>query len=135
LVPIRTRSGVGADVVVFLTSGRAVIVEKKERVLREGRPRLHLILNERVETALRYLEPKEQRRVSSHLKILEVHDPENISRNYPKLAAEQDAKEMFLLRVSPRLRAIFWYPGDGSVVVEDLASHEVLSRHFRRIES
>jgi hypothetical protein len=110
-------------------------MEKASTEQHAERPRLRLILNERVEMALRYLDEKERRQVLRRLKILEFHSPQDISGKFPRLASDPDAEAMFLLRLSKRLRAIFRYPGNGTVVVEDLASHEVLSRYFRRIES
>jgi|SRR5271166_2906426 len=110
-------------------------MEKAMGVPDTARPRLHLILNERVEMALRYLDQKERRQVLKRLQILEVHSPENVAGKFPRLASAPGSKAMYLFRLTKRLRAIFWYPGDGTVVVEDLVSHEVLSRHFRRFES
>jgi len=92
-------------------------------------------LTERAETALRYLDPEEADHAKRSLRILETHDPANVSEKFPRLVAEESSKAIFLLRISPRLRALFSYPGDGTVVVEDLTSREVLSRHLQSVAS
>lgn len=98
----------------------------------EKRPRLHLILDERAETALRYLSDKDRQRVLAHLRILEVHSPENVKAKYPRLPSQPGLPPHYLLRLTPKLRAIFRYPDDNTVVVEDVVAHELLAR-FRRV--
>jgi len=98
----------------------------------EKRPRLHLVLDERAETALRYLSEKDRQRVIAHLPILEVHSPENVKAGYRRLPSRPGSPPRYLLRLTPKLRAIFRYPDDNTVVVEDIVAHELLAR-FRRV--
>jgi hypothetical protein len=95
---------------------------------KESRSQLHLVLDERAETALRYLNDKERQRVVAKLQILETHSPESVKAKYPKLASQPGSAPHYLLRLTPKLRAIFRYLGDNTVVVEDVVAHELLAR-------
>ncbi len=100
-----------------------------------ARPRLRLVLDERAEAALRYLDETERRQVVQRLGILAAHSPENIAKKFPRLQSAPGSPPMYLLRLTKRLRAIFRYVGPDTVLVEDLVSHDILTRHFRRAES
>jgi hypothetical protein len=93
---------------------------------------MQLILDERVEKALRHLAPREANRARDAMRVLEYQKPETVRQLFPKLQSQGEPGQLFLLRVTPRLRAIFRYSEDGSVVIEDLVSHDVLTRHFLR---
>ena len=58
-------------------------MENATRVQHAERHPLRLILTERVEMALRYLDEKERRQVLRRLEILKVHSPESISGKFP----------------------------------------------------
>lgn len=96
-----------------------------------ARARLRLVLDERVETALRYLDETERRQVVQRLEILETHSPENIAKTFRRLQSAPGSPPMYLIRLTNRLRAIFRYVGQDTVFVEDLVSHDILTRHFR----
>lgn len=102
--------------------------------LNESRSQMHLVLDERAETALRYLNDNERLRILDKLRVLESHSPENINAKYPQLASQPGSPPHYLLRLTPKLRAIFSYPGDNTVVVEDVVAQEILGR-FRRAAS
>jgi hypothetical protein len=110
------------------------VVETMINSSKESRSQLHLVLDERAETALRYLNDKERQRVLAKLQILEIHSPESVKAKYPKLASQPGSAPHYLLRLTPKLRAIFRYLGDNTVVVEDVVAHELLAR-FRRATS
>ena len=97
---------------------------------------MRLTLHERVETALRYLAPEEQKRAINALEALKHQNARLNRQRLPRLSPSQGSEQLFLYRVSPRLRAIVRYSEDDSaVVIEDLVSHAVLKRHFRRVDS
>jgi hypothetical protein len=86
---------------------------------------LHLVLDERAETALRYLNDKERQRVLAKLEILEIHSPESVKAKYPKLASQPGSAPHYFLRLTPKLRAIFRSLGDNTVVVEDVQARHM----------
>jgi len=100
----------------------------------EKHPQLHLVLHERAETALRYLTEKDRERVMAHLPILEVLSPEKIKQSYKRLQSQSGSPTHYILRLTPKLRAIFRYADDNTVIVEDIVAHELLAR-FRRVAS
>lgn len=61
---------------------------------KESRSQLHLIL--------------------AKLQILEIHSPESVKAKYPKLASQPGSAPHYLLRLTPKLRAIFRYLGDNT---------------------
>jgi hypothetical protein len=97
---------------------------------------MRLILSERVEIALRALEPEEEKGARSALQVLEHEDPQQNRKLCPRLSSSEEPDQPLLMSVTPRLRAIFKYLEDDSeVIVEDLVSHAVLERYFRRVYS
>jgi mRNA-degrading endonuclease RelE of RelBE toxin-antitoxin system len=97
---------------------------------------MRLEFSEKVEMALRDLEPDEEKIVKSGLEILEHEDPQRNREICPRLSSNEGSEQLLLLTVTPRLRAIFRYLDDDSaVIVEDLVSHSVLERYFQRLYS
>ncbi len=97
---------------------------------------MRLEFAEKVEFALRDLPPEEEKSVRSALEILEREDPQRIRETCPRLSSDDGPEQLLLITVTASLRAIFKYQQDDTVVVvEDLVSHAVLERFFKRVYS
>lgn len=97
---------------------------------------MRLELSEKVEMALRNLAPEAQESARSALEALEHQDPQRNREMCPRLSSSEESEQLLLLSVPPRFRAIFRYVDDDrAVIVEDLVSHAVLERYFKRVYS
>jgi len=90
---------------------------------------MKLIVEERVEHALRYLRPKEEAKVLHVLRELQATGFDEWREKF-HVAKSQGAgtPPFFVIRVTQRLRIICRYGEDGSLIIEDIATHEGLEK-------
>jgi len=90
---------------------------------------MKLIIEERVEHALRYLRPKEEAKVLHILRELEATDLADWRERFRVAKSHAAASQpFFVIRVTPRLRMICRYGDNGALIIEDIATHEGLEK-------
>jgi hypothetical protein len=94
---------------------------------------MQLIIEERVEHALRYLRPKEGAKVLHILRELEATDFVDWREKFHVVKSQAAGiQPFFVIRVTPRLRIICRYGEDGTLIIEDIATHEGLEKFASR---
>lgn len=91
---------------------------------------MRLIFENRVEQALRHLQPADANKISVVLNRLETENFESIHSHFQIHKLVASSEQVFVLRVTPNLRIIFKYGEDQTLLVEDIVSHEVLEKFF-----
>jgi len=91
---------------------------------------MHLFIEERVEQAFRHLQPQEAEKVSRVLHALEQETFDNLRTHFQVHKLLVPGEQVFVLRATPRLRILFKYGEDQTLIVEDIVSHEVLEKFF-----
>jgi hypothetical protein len=103
---------------------------------------MQLIAQERVQQALRHLQPADEAKVMKALDHLQSMGPDGLrhSSKTAKRAGPGDA--LFVYKATPRLRILFRYkykddkdepstPRDEpTLIIEDIVSHDLLEKHF-----
>ena len=93
---------------------------------------MRLLLEDRVEQAFRHLQPEEAKKVASVLKKLEAESFENLRAHFQIYKLMLPIEQVFVLRVNPRLRILFKYGEDQTLVIEDIVSHAILDKFSKR---
>jgi hypothetical protein len=90
---------------------------------------MQLIVEERVEHALRYLRPKEGAKVLHILRELEGTDFADWREKFGVAKSQAAGSQpFFVIRVTPRLRIICRYGDNGTLIIEDITTHEGLEK-------
>jgi len=93
---------------------------------------MNLIVEERVQQALRHLQRADGAKVIQAFDRLQAMDLEGLrhSNKTAKLAGPRP--DMFVYKATPRLRILFRYQhrNEPSLIIEDIVSHDLLERHF-----
>lgn len=91
---------------------------------------MRLIIEDRVEQAFRHLRPLEAAKVSHVLDLLKNETFENLRSRFQIHKLSTPGEQVFVLRATPRLRLLFKYGEDQTLLIEDIVSHEVLEKFF-----
>ena len=89
---------------------------------------MRIIIEDRVEQALRHLRPAEAKKIAHVLSMLEAESFEHLRTHYQIHKLLTPGEQVFVLRATPRLRILFKYGEDQTVVIEDIVSHEALEK-------
>lgn len=92
---------------------------------------MRLLLEDRVEKAFRYLQPNEAEKVALVLNKLEAESFEDLKTHFQIHKLQTPEEQVFVLRVTPRLRILFKYGEEQTLVIEDIVSHEILEKFFK----
>ena len=91
---------------------------------------MRLVIEDRVEQAFRHLQPSEADKVSRVLSLLEAETFENLRSHFQIHKLSTPGEQVLVLRATPRLRILFKYGEDQTLLIEDIVSHEVLEKFF-----
>lgn len=91
---------------------------------------MHVLIEDRVEQAIRHLQPIEADKVIRVLRMLEEDSFENLRTHYRIHKLLTPGEQVFVLRATPKLRILFKYGDDQTLIIEDVVSHEVLEKFF-----
>ncbi len=91
---------------------------------------MRIIIEDRVEQAFRHLQPMEAEKVARVLQKLESETFENLRSHFQINKLLTPSEQVFVLRATPRLRILFKYGEDQTLLIEDIVSHEVLEKFF-----
>ena len=91
---------------------------------------MRILIEDRVEQAFRHLQPAEADKVARVLSMLEVESFENLRTHFQIHKLSTPGEQVFVLRATPRLRILFKYGEDQTLLIEDIVSHEVLEKFF-----
>jgi len=91
---------------------------------------MRIIIEDRVEQALRHLNPVEAKKVARVLRQLQDEDFQNFRHRFITHKLSTPGEQVFVLRATPRLRVLFKYRDDQTLLIEDIVSHEVLEKFF-----
>ena len=62
--------------------------------------------------------------------MLDVESFENLRTHFQIHKLSTPGEQVFVLRATPRLRILFKYGEDQTLLIEDIVSHEVLEKFF-----
>lgn len=91
---------------------------------------MRILIEDRVGQAFRHLQPTDAAKVARVLSILEVESFENLRTHFQIHKLSTPGEQVFVLRATPRLRILFKYGEDQTLLIEDIVSHEVLEKFF-----
>lgn len=91
---------------------------------------MRIFIEDRVEQAFRHLKPSEAEKVARVLSMLEVESFENLRTHFKIYKLSTPGEQVFVLRATPKLRILFKYGEDQTLLIEDIVSHEVLEKFF-----
>ena len=91
---------------------------------------MHLLLEDRVEQAFRYLQPSDANHITKIIQALKQESFENLRTRFDIHKLSSPGEQVFVLRATPRLRILFKYTEDQTLVIEDIVSHEMLKKFF-----
>lgn len=91
---------------------------------------MQLVIEDRVEQAFRHLQPSEADKVTSVLSRLKAETFENLRHHFSIHKLLIPGEQVFVLRATPRLRILFKYGENQTLLIEDIVSHEVLEKFF-----
>jgi len=93
---------------------------------------MQLIIKDRVEQVCRHLQSHEVQEIESILTTLKSINFENLSSIFTVRELNIPDENVYILRATPRLRILFKYIGDQTLIIEDVVSHDVLKNFLRR---
>jgi hypothetical protein len=89
---------------------------------------MRLIIEDRVEQALRHLQPTDADRVNQALLQLENMNAKDL-KSHPSIRMVPTTGEpVFVMRASLKLRVLFKYSDDQTLLIEDIVSPQVLQK-------
>lgn len=91
---------------------------------------MHTFIENRVEQAIRHLQPNEAERVTRVLRSLEQESFEKLKADFQLHPLQTPGEQVFALRATPKLRILVKYGDDQTLIVEDIVSHELLTKLF-----
>ena len=91
---------------------------------------MNLLLEDRVEQAFRYLQPSDANHITKIIQDLKQESFENLRTRFDIHKLSSPGEQVFVLRATPRLRILFKYTEDQTLVIEDIVSHEMLKKFF-----
>ncbi|MFM7439211.1 MAG: hypothetical protein ACKO2V_11515 [Snowella sp.] len=91
---------------------------------------MDLLLEDRVEQAFRYLQPSDANHITKIIQALIQESFENLRTRFDIHKLSSPGEQVFVLRATPRLRILFKYTEDQTLVIEDIVSHEMLKKFF-----
>ncbi|MDX1751422.1 MAG: hypothetical protein R3271_14020 [Methylophaga sp.] len=91
---------------------------------------MQIIIEDRVDQAFRHLKPDEAKKVSSIFTKLKAENFENFKSHFKIHKLSIPGEQVFVLRATPKLRVLFKYGENQTLVIEDIVSHEVLEKFF-----
>ncbi|MFM7572131.1 MAG: hypothetical protein ACKO4S_03180 [Snowella sp.] len=91
---------------------------------------MDLLLEDRVEQAFRYLQPSDANHITKIIQALKQESFENLRTRFDIHKLSSPGEQVFVLRATPRLRILFKYTEDQTLVIEDIVSHEMLKKFF-----
>lgn len=91
---------------------------------------MRILIEDRVEQAFRHLQPSDAEKVARVLSMLDVESFENLRTHFQIHKLSTPGEQVFVLRATPRLRILFKYGEDQTLLIEDIVSHEVLEKFF-----
>lgn len=91
---------------------------------------MDLLLEDRVEQAFRYLQPSDANHITKIIQALKQESFENLRTRFDIHKLSSPGEQVFVLRATPRLRILFKYTEDQTLVIEDIVSHEMLKKIF-----
>lgn len=93
---------------------------------------MDLLLEDRVEQAFRYLQPSDANHITKIIQALKQESFENLRTRFDIHKLSSPGEQVFVLRATPRLRILFKYTEDQTLVIEDIVSHEMLKNFFNQ---
>ena len=93
---------------------------------------MNLLLEDRVEQAVRYLQPPDAKHITKIIEVLKQESLENLRKRFDIHKLSSPGEQVFVLRATPRLRILFKYTEDQTLVIEDIVSHEMLKNFFNQ---
>ena len=93
---------------------------------------MKILIENRVEQAIRHLQQRDVKRV---LQKIELLDQANSNEEIKKFNAKKlpiPDENLFMLRVTSKLRLIFRYGDREELIIEDLISNELLQKLIER---
>lgn len=91
---------------------------------------MRLFIEDRVEQAFRHLQPSDAVKVARVFSMLEDETFENLRSRFKIHKLSTPGEQVFMLRATPKLRILFKYGEDQSLLIEDIVSREVLETFF-----
>ncbi|MGO9260121.1 MAG: hypothetical protein ACLQU1_27980 [Bryobacteraceae bacterium] len=100
---------------------------------------MQLIAQERVQQALRHLQPADEAKVMKALDHLQSMGPDGLRHSSKTAKRAGTGEALFVYKATPRLRILFRYkykdepstPRDEpTLIIEDIVSHDLLEKHF-----
>lgn len=91
---------------------------------------MRLVIEDRVEQALRHLQPTEAKKVSRLLGLLEAKTFEDLRSQFQIHPLSIPGEKVFVLKATPVLRILLKYGEDQTLLIEDIVSHGVLENFF-----
>jgi hypothetical protein len=91
---------------------------------------MDLLLEDRVEQAFRYLQANDAQHITKIIQALKQESFENLRKRFDIHKLSSPGEQVFVLRATPRLRILFKYTEDQTLVIEDIVSHEMLKKFF-----
>lgn len=93
---------------------------------------MELIIENRVKQALRYLKPATSQKV--YVALSELENSETIAdiKNLPLIRKViLKSEQVFVYRVTKKLRILFKDNGDQTLLIEDIVSSDVIAKFFK----
>lgn len=91
---------------------------------------MRLVIEDRVEQAIRHLQPREASQVARALELLQYGNFEDLRSRFKIHKLKTPGELVFVLRATPKLRILFKYGDDQTLLIEDIVSHDVLGNFF-----
>jgi mRNA-degrading endonuclease YafQ of YafQ-DinJ toxin-antitoxin module len=92
---------------------------------------MRIIIEDRVEQAFRHLQPSEADKVAKILSLLEHESIQNLRSRFKIHKLSTPDENVFVIQATSKLRILFKYDKDQTLLIEDIVSHDVLEKFFR----
>lgn len=91
---------------------------------------MRLIYEDRVEQAIRHLPLTEAKKVNRVLRQLETTPIKNLRLTFHINKLSSPGHQAYVLRATPKLRILFKYEEDQTIIIEDIVSRDVLEKFW-----
>lgn len=89
---------------------------------------MEILIEDRVEQALRHLQPKDAKKIASILDRLSVSSFDDLKSQFQIHKITIPGEQVFVLRATPKLRILLKYRENQTLLIEDIVSHAALRK-------
>ena len=96
---------------------------------------MEIIFEERIDQALRHLQPQDLRKTIRILEKLKGSTFDNLKQDNKIKKISLPTGNIFVIKINEKLRLIYKYGENRNIILEDIVSHDILEKFFQRKSS